>query len=1085
MTQQIGNAATVHAVHTNLMPQGPQDAAAPAALPNPEATLETARANYPGVSDAVLRGERSFQILSSHANVARAASLDLTSVTPVSLGVESGQVTLMPLAGVRGANAAEKQAKIVAYVNEGKAIYDQIMNGTVDRPAHGKEDMAKLMWYMQALASSKAAGSSGGEGMALYKQGGMFVEDPDRRLETFLLNANSYTRSSSHLHGFQHQGPEYRPHGADVRKVETPNERRTILFQRIPPQETAGGVKHMLFFKMEEHGCRGLSTKGTGRGESPVSAWHSVKRFLSNIWDTLGHGLGLTKSVRQRSGALAITGQDNRERVPKDAAQNYTAFIERAGVTTGLDPNAVQTRAAMVRLLEQGNPHLEDSNGIKGMIANLKAALAEGQAHNPEDPLLQDPILRDGQSLLRQFQRRGDHADLRIGNEVILTREEMIGQAAPLTPLARVSATATVGNEGRMSEMGYGSMLAGYQYLVDTLPAALELDEQDNDQFKKDMNRETLRIGNPGTEQTIIRNADESVEALRNLTDGLPGGERVEHALRALCTQALPLNLLAQCVDASRVQLGLAISPGNAFSGEYSILRRQDGDDAVFTVSSRISGISPTAVSYLPEHAAQGRVSLDMDRSRLEMQIALDVRVQPDGSITLEESADGASFAYSVALNDDTLRADRRAAMELALQFALADLDPQNPTAANGALSKLALPDESKPQLADITRLREEITRRVTGEGTDAANNGMNPFSRTMTPAHIQTIKDAALAEYAALLHELDDAPLDANSKGMLQGRIFATDHGIASLAGMREAVANARTIEENSALRSRMTDLSPDAPLLRILADALDKAGTGLTIAAMPDTLRGGLADEVGRAIRKAMGFDPRAIRSVTRMESEELAAGICRTFAESYQAAGQNPVYAGFFQPALLNHNAIFNARYVDVLLGQAASLSGQSLVDLGAAGNPKDILRAVDAFNTMLGEARYQAGNPEEKGGFGLKLDDSIAALQYFTFLSGLKIEELDAAQTEQVRSALFDGDWLKPAMQMLEFVQNHSDPNDPREMMDATALMGALGALRQSIGDKLNIPENELAALYTFPSITKLDDLPPEIRDLWPL
>jgi hypothetical protein len=74
---------------------------------------------------------------------------------------------------------------------------------------------------------------------------------------------------------------------------------------------------------------------------------------------------------------------------------------------------------------------------------------------------------------------------------------------------------------------------------------------------------------------------------------------------------------------------------------------------------------------------------------------------------------------------------------------------------------------------------------------------------------------------------------------------------------------------------------------------------------------------------------------------------------------------------------------------------------------------------------------------------------------------------------------------PVMQMLEFVQNHSDPDDPREMMDATALMGALGALRQSIGDKLNIPENELAVLYTFPSITKLDDLPPEIRELWPL
>jgi hypothetical protein len=1075
MSQVTGTAATVLAVNTNTLPQEPPEPAALAALPNPETTLEHARAKYPGVSEAVLRGERSFQILSGRANVARPAGLDLTQVTPLSLGTESGQVALMPLAGVRGGNAAEKQARIVAYVNEGQALYEQIMNGTVERSPHGKEDLAKLMWYMQALASSKAARSSGGEGLALYREGGLFLEDPDRRLENFLLNSNSYTRSSSHLLGFQSQGPEYRPHGVDVRKVETPNERRTILFQRIPPQQTVGGVKHMLFFKMEEHGCRGLSAKGTGRGDLPVSTWHSLKRFLSNIKDIIGHALTFSTSVRQRRGNLAITGQNNRERVPSEVAQSYAALITRAGIMTDA------TRAAMIRILERDNPHLGDTGGIRGMIANLEAALAVGKAQSP-----QDPIVRDCQNLLYWLQRRGDHIELRIGNEVILTGEEMIGQAAPLIPLARAGVGTAVNNEAQMSETGYGALLAGYQYQIDAMPPAHELDEQGDDQFSKDMNRDTLRIGVPGTERIIIKNGGQAAEALRNLTTELPGGERVEQALRLVCNQALPLNILAQCMDASKVQLGLSISPGNSFSGEYAIIRRQDGDDAVFTVSSQISGIASTAISYLPEHAAQGgQVQLDLDRSRLDMHMALDVRVKPNGSITVEESSDRASFAYSVAFNDDALRADRRAAMELALQFALADFDPQNPTAANGALRELTLPGESNLQPDDITRLREEISRRVTEAGEDAAS-GSNQFSREMTPSRIQTIMDETLAQYAALLGQVHGAPLGADAKSALQGRIFAKDNGLASPEDMQAAVANDRTIEATAALRARMRDLAPEAPLLRILAEELDKANTGLTMADIPDKFRQGLAGEMDIAILKKVGLDPRHVRSVSRQESEELAATICRTFAEGYQAAGQNPMYSGFFQPALLRGRPSFDVRYVEVLLGQAASLAGQALEALGAAGNPKDILKAVDAFNTMLGGAKIQAGKPESEGGFGLKLGDSLAATNYLYFMNGLKVEELDAAQTERVRSALFDGDWLGPLMRGLEFAQNRS--NDEKMIDDATALIGALGALRQAIGDKLNIAQNEIDALKdvfnTSQPLAKLDDLPPEIRELWP-
>jgi hypothetical protein len=427
---RVGEASTEQINVFPMSQEAPPSASAAGqspSLPNPEEALNAGQANYPG---AAIPAEGRRGEVAGQDTALPPAGRNMTGMTSIRLGPGQPEV-LMPTAGVRGANEAEKQARIAAYVNEGKVLYDQIMSGETTRPANGKEDLTKLMWYLQALASSKAAASSGGEGMALFREGAVFVEDPNGNLERFLLDSNSYSRSSSHLRDFQQQGQDYRSHGVDIRKTETPNERKTILFQRLP-QQTQGenapagtGAKRMLFLKMEEHGCRGLSKGGTGRGPAEnVSAWKSVKRFFANIADTVAHGLGFITSLRQRSGNLAITGQNNRERVPKDAVRSYAALLERArgSETSGVPADdAARTRATMTQLLTQGNPHLSDSIGIRGMVANLRAAVAEGEAHNLND----DPLLQDCRDLLERLQRQGDHPDLRIGNEVILTREEM------------------------------------------------------------------------------------------------------------------------------------------------------------------------------------------------------------------------------------------------------------------------------------------------------------------------------------------------------------------------------------------------------------------------------------------------------------------------------------------------------------------------------------------------------------------------------------------------------------------------------------------------------------------------------------
>jgi hypothetical protein len=333
---------------------------------------------------------------------------------------DQAKIALMPTKGVRPEGGQTVEETIRQKVNEGRQVYERILNGDYDNtPQTNKVETAKLMWYLQALGSAKALESSGGgPGTALFKEGAFMVEDPQGKLQAYLENSNSYSRSSSHMRDFQNQGPDFKARGVDIRGVSMPNGRKTILFQKVPQEQPTS--KKMLFVKMEPYGCRGLTCRGSGTPrdhETPSSLWKGVKRFFLNTKDFIMHGLGFMDSVLQRAGLMAIEGQNNRERIPSGLSTSYQALLNRF-------PEGDASPA--YKILNESNP-LSDSRGIKVMHKNLNDLLTSTNFNTDLD----DDLKAQVQQLFDTIDTHGDHLDLRIGSEIILTQNDL-NQLMPL-----------------------------------------------------------------------------------------------------------------------------------------------------------------------------------------------------------------------------------------------------------------------------------------------------------------------------------------------------------------------------------------------------------------------------------------------------------------------------------------------------------------------------------------------------------------------------------------------------------------------------------------------------------------------------
>ncbi|EJT2855473.1 hypothetical protein NVU42_004484, partial [Salmonella enterica] len=201
---------------------------------------------------------------------------------------------------------------IIRLCKEGEKIYGDIMKGR--QIASTKDNVIKIMWYLQARASGKINLSVGlkYEGPQIFKMGAFSVEDREYRLEDFFNKVGSYSRKSSHLREYQKAGAEYQPRGLDILSKDgyLPHNRKTILFERMPQKSNAipTGIpgKNMLFIKMEEHGCF--------RKRDKIA-------HLGNYIPTL---------LEQRFGVVKTdSGVDNRERIPPDLKKQYSDILSR------------------------------------------------------------------------------------------------------------------------------------------------------------------------------------------------------------------------------------------------------------------------------------------------------------------------------------------------------------------------------------------------------------------------------------------------------------------------------------------------------------------------------------------------------------------------------------------------------------------------------------------------------------------------------------------------------------------------------------------------------------------------------------
>ncbi|EBP8105795.1 hypothetical protein GI262_15565 [Salmonella enterica subsp. enterica] len=289
-----------------------------------------------------------------------------------------------------------KNASVISLCKEGGVIYRDIMSGRQVVPT--KDNVVKVMWYLQACASDKVSSSAGlkYEGPQIFKMGAFSVEDNEHYLESFLNKAGAYRRKSSHLREYQKAGAEYQPAGLDIFSKDgyLPHDRKTILFERMPQKSraTPTGIpgKNMLFIKMEEHGCYRKRDKLA-----------HLRDFIPTL---LEQRLGVEKTD---------AGTDNRERIPAALKEQYSDILSRYKQITGTkfaSSNAMFTTGGVKTMLDDLSRMHND------IFLNINGRASAGDiAH----------FLADINSMSDTLRAR-DHAELRIGNEIILTRDETV-----------------------------------------------------------------------------------------------------------------------------------------------------------------------------------------------------------------------------------------------------------------------------------------------------------------------------------------------------------------------------------------------------------------------------------------------------------------------------------------------------------------------------------------------------------------------------------------------------------------------------------------------------------------------------------
>ncbi|MDR3204205.1 MAG: hypothetical protein LBV23_05630 [Deltaproteobacteria bacterium] len=352
------------------------------------------------------------------------------------------RVALMPTH-----NGKYSPQEIVDFIKEGELIYEKIQKGEFSNyqvkqspPVVGEREIAKLMWFLQALAASKASLSATGNNKEAkeFKTGAILISDPSGHLSHFLNLANSYQRASDHFPQYQeyfdprqHTVVNYYARAVDVFTQDTPYGARSLLYQKLPLHEPIPNA-NLLYLKFEPYGDRGLSFQETGYSAADIQANHklrsapgffgALKRFFANFKESLACIFSRNPDRR-----AVNAGDHNLERVPNWLVKENRKFVAD-----------LKKRYKTHRDLKTIINELDDDTDELNKTGIYQARLALKKAYRSASLLFDCDFKQDFLEQLKQFNhqlltRVGDNSNIRFGQEVILTKEDSLS-IAPQIP---------------------------------------------------------------------------------------------------------------------------------------------------------------------------------------------------------------------------------------------------------------------------------------------------------------------------------------------------------------------------------------------------------------------------------------------------------------------------------------------------------------------------------------------------------------------------------------------------------------------------------------------------------------------------
>jgi len=294
-------------------------------------------------------------------------------------------------------------------INRGCELVRKLLSISEPLPEKAElRDVTDLMWYLHTAAEYKSGSH--------WKEGAISFEDPQGRIREFLdrCKGHAYQRLSTHVEGFQ-SAPDGRPRGIDCYGHESPDGllpygRQTLLYQKMGTEgsaKTPGMPRNMLFLKMEQYGAYEARQQIPGQGPTRLPNQHDRGAWWGHVGTTIC-------SIARRIFGLNTPEGSRKERVSSEMQKDYDKLASWSLFRRNL-PGEVR------RILQQNNPG-NTASGVRVMKRNIDQAIAWLRQNGGTDQQI---------ARLQQFHDKyftnpqWDHLDLRIGNEVILTRNDL------------------------------------------------------------------------------------------------------------------------------------------------------------------------------------------------------------------------------------------------------------------------------------------------------------------------------------------------------------------------------------------------------------------------------------------------------------------------------------------------------------------------------------------------------------------------------------------------------------------------------------------------------------------------------------